>query len=133
MQRSCDDCGETYEAKRPTSKYCRDTCRKRSSRKPKPATESSAQAAKDSVVTPPVTPPLLELLAELGLAETYEGAITLGLAAQLDGGAIVGTQYVSLSKEVDRRVAELRKMAVVEHDPVAAAQAAVEEKRLHVV
>lgn len=68
-------------------------------------------------------------LRQLGVADTYEGRVALGIAAQLDKGTVIGAAYASLSKELDRRVDALRLKAERPDDPVRLITGAVEEKR----
>lgn len=76
-----------------------------------------------------VSDALLLELQKLNLVDTYEGQIALGLAAQLDDGSVKGAAYVSLSKEVDRRVAALRLKAERPDDPVKLRSEAVDARR----
>ncbi len=73
-------------------------------------------------------------LMRLGVADSYEGAVVLGLAAQLDGGLVLGTAYVSLSRELDRRVEDLRRRAPAAglDDHTATARDALRAKRLDI-
>lgn len=70
-------------------------------------------------------------LAALGLADHYEARIAVQLAGQLDDGSVRGAGFVSLSKELDRRVEALRLKAERPDDPTKRVHAAVEEKRAH--
>jgi hypothetical protein len=65
------------------------------------------------------------------VADSYEGRVALGIAAQLDRGTVVGAAYASLSKELDRRVDALRLKAERPGDPVRRISEALAEKRTH--
>lgn len=68
-------------------------------------------------------------LDDLGVADTYEGVVALGIAEQLDAGSAVGTAYASLSRELDRRVDALRLKAVRKDDPAVVVRGLFAEKR----
>lgn len=134
MQRACDSCGDPYEAPTRRSKYCSTACRMAASRA-RHAEAARADAAGTVVepsapVSTKVGDALRTELEKLQVAGTYEGTIAIGIAKQLDSGAVVGTAYVSLSKELDRRVEALRTKAERPGDPAAAAKASIREKRL---
>jgi len=73
--RNCDICGGAYEAKRPNSRFCGDTCRQR---------------AKRSGVGQPSGPEGLAVrshraeLEQMGLADGSEASVVLALAGILD-------------------------------------------------
>lgn len=123
MERSCVRCGGSFEAQRSTAKYCSSSCRARASTHPAPAAPAPA-------VSTAVLDALAVELTGLGVAGTYEGVVALGIARQLDNGSVSGTAYTSLSKELDRRVADLRRRAPRAEDRTQAAQAAVADRRL---
>jgi hypothetical protein len=113
---------------RADKKYAAEACSKRARRR----------AASEPAV--PVVPPsttiadaLREELVELGVIRKAEAAIALQLARQLDAGSIVGSQYVSLSKELDRRVDALRLMGERPDDPVSAIRRRFEAHQLKLV
>jgi hypothetical protein len=68
-------------------------------------------------------------LEALGVADTYEGRVALGIASQLDNGTVAGAAYASLSKELDRRVDALRLKAVRTDDPAVVVKDRFAEKR----
>jgi hypothetical protein len=104
MDRPCDVCGQTYDAKRPNSKYCGDTCRKRASRGH--VTDSDAD-----LVALPVSAREIErgpvesaLFAELAVAErdkTTLGQAALSLARRVDVGRDTGAGLASLVKQLE--------------------------------
>jgi hypothetical protein len=136
VQRACDLCGDTYEAKRSTSRFCKPAHRTAWARGSRPATELPASPPSG---TPegdlPQYPKAAEMLAReldrLGVLESFEAAAVLILARQLDSGVIVGAAAVSLSKEIDRRADALRLKADLPNDPVKAILGKVEDKQQH--
>jgi hypothetical protein len=69
-------------------------------------------------------------LEELGVMDRYEARTTLRLARQLDSGVIVGAAYVSQSKELDRRVEELRRRAPKKDDATQMTRESVRDRKL---
>jgi len=136
VQRACDYCGETYEAKTKQSRFHAPKCRvamheARKTGKPVPAA-TAAPAAKPDRNTD-IADRLARELTELGVDGQYEAAVVVGLARQLDSGVVTGAAYVSLSKEVDRRVDALRLKAPKPDDPAVVIRERFEEKRLRLV
>lgn len=133
MQRPCDFCGQPYEALRKNSRFCETKHRvayaaAMKTGRPIPAV---TQAAAIEPMSTDVADRLERELRKLGVFEKYEAAIVVGMAKQLDSGAMVGTAYVSLSKEVDRRVDALRLKAERPDDPTRVIRERVEEKQAH--
>lgn len=102
MDRECDVCGDTYDAKRPNSKYCGGTCRKRSQR--------GALAADEDTQVPTLVPDLevgpveAALLSELSKVErsaTALGQAALALARRVDVGRDTGAGLASLVKQLE--------------------------------
>lgn len=122
--RVCDcGCGESLEGLHHKRRFFADACRKASKRK------RPAAAEEDLPPCTKVTDALDRELRKLGVADTYEGQVAMGLAAQLDDGSVRGAAYASLSKELDRRVDALRLKADVPDDPAREVAAAVADKR----
>lgn len=137
MERTCDFCGDLYEPKTKASRFCKDQHRVSFHKANKAGRVIPAEAA-----TAPAVPAKTDVadrlkreLVTLGVFEQYEAAVVVQMAEQLDSGKIVGTAYVSLSKEVDRRVDALRLKAVRQDDPAQQVLGRVEEKKalLHAV
>jgi hypothetical protein len=126
MKRSCAACGRDFEAKRSTAKYCGSSCR---ARKAQGKVRASA-ARPDDQESESIAEALRAELESLGVLEQYEARTTLRLARQLDSGVIVGAAFVSQSKELDRRVEELRRRAPKADDPTQGARESVRERRL---
>jgi hypothetical protein len=136
VQRACDLCGEIYEAKRATSRFCKPAHRKAWATGARPTTDLPAAApdpADEAPTLPKVSDQLARELDKLKVLDTYEAAIALGLAKQLDSRVITGTAYTSLSKELDRRVDALRLKAERPDDPVAMIRGQLDEHRLQLV
>lgn len=134
MQRACDLCGLAYEAKRATSRFCSPKHRTAWAKGRRPTSPIvPPPLVRDTLSWPKVSESLARELAELGVLDTYEAAIALGTAKQLDSGVIVGAAYTSLSKELDRRVDALRLRGERLDDPARAIQARLEQKRLRLI
>jgi hypothetical protein len=120
-------CG-TFLTGRSDKKYATGACSKRARR------QSAAEAPASSL--PPATDiadALRSELIDLGLVRTPEAMIALGLAAQLDGGRVIGSQFVSLSRELDRRVDALRLRGERPDDPAVLIQRRLEAKQLRLL
>ena len=112
MIRPCDVCGDPYEAKRPNSKYCSPTCRKRASRGA--VATSEVTGSDGDLIALPVSAREIEqdsveaaLLAELKTAErdnTTLGRAALSLARRVDGGRDTGAGLASLVKQLEATV-----------------------------
>lgn len=102
MQRKCDACPRMYEAVRPNSRFCSDTCRKRAQRghlapaDPPPVPVSSVAGAAAS-----------ELRA-VGRLDSSLGQAALALAARIDNSNAVNG-YAALVKEYRETMAEALK------------------------
>ncbi len=97
MKRKCNSCGNEYEAKRPASKYCGDTCRKRGSR------AGSADIAEMPTTSAPSTPLLDAARRELeaaGVADTAMGQQALELARRMSDPRAMGLSVAPISKEL---------------------------------
>ena len=115
MQRACDNCGKTYAARRPQSKFCSDSCRARAGKLRKAGISAPirAKSAPEPVATGKLT---AATLAELGpAAETADGLLLLALAERIDAAADTGSSIAALSREYAARKADL-----IEAQPAAA-------------
>lgn len=102
MTRACAWCGHTFEAKRPTAKFCSSNCRAKSSNASKRAPRP-APAEVPPVPLPVASGLVAAVRAELEAAErdaTALGAQALALAARIDTGADTGSAIAALSKEL---------------------------------
>ena len=117
MLRPCDVCGVSYEAKRPNSRFCSGTCRKRFSRGvvtlPE-VTGSENLTVTEGDVPPvatlvpsadseagPVESALLAELAEVERSTTALGQAALALARRVDIGRDTGAGLASLVKQLE--------------------------------
>lgn len=117
MLRPCDVCGVSYEAKRPNSRFCSGTCRKRFSRgvvtlpevtesEIAPVTEGDMPAVA-TLVPPsdlevgPVETALLAELMEVDRQATALGQAALALARRVDIGRDTGAGLASLVKQLE--------------------------------
>lgn len=131
MQRECDLCGTTYEAKRTTSRFHDPKCRVAWAKGKRPT--ASPQSTPENDESENIAPALREEFAALGVLSVYEARTALKLARQLDSGAIVGAAFTSLSKELDRRVDALRLKAERPDDPIAKIRGDLQEHQLRLV
>jgi hypothetical protein len=104
MQRPCDVCGETYEAKRPTSKYCSTRCRTRASRGT--PTEHAGTVPVTPLPVPeaeigPIESATLDELTAVGREGSALGCTALALARKLDAGRETGAAMASLAKQLE--------------------------------
>lgn len=122
-------CGSSVVG-RADKRYASEACSKRARR----ATSTVTPFPSDPPSTA-VADALGKELQALGVIDTYEASTALGLARQLDSGQLVGAGYVSLSKELDRRVDALRLRAERSDDPLRRIRDRLDERtaRLHVV
>jgi hypothetical protein len=92
MQRNCNFCGKPYEAKRASSKYCKDSCRVMTAQRGAKVTKLPTTKE-----TPPETPPpsssglVAAVIAELTTAERLNTSI--GQQAVLLAERIVGASF----------------------------------------
>lgn len=100
MQRPCDVCGESYEAKRATSKYCSDRCKMRKAR------GAVTKAEKVPTLAPehtdgPVTESALVTLRAAERAESPLGQAALVLARRVDLNRDTGAGLAALVKQFE--------------------------------
>ena len=114
MQRPCDECGTTYAARRPTSKYCSSQCRARASVRrskgiPAPVRPTEVQATGRLAAA---------TLKELGTAaDTADGLLLLALAERIDAAADTGSSIAALSREYAARKADMLQAQPVAANP----------------
>jgi len=125
VQRNCDGCGRSYEAKRKTSRYCGSLCRTRASRagesKPKivglpPA--GAAELAGQTAVAPTFVGSVQLELEQAGRLNTVLGQQAIVLAEQMLRPINTGASVASLSKEFRAVMVAAMDGAKVEVDPV---------------
>lgn len=127
MARVCDlpGCRESLEGMHVARRFCSDAHRKEAKRKP------AAKAAPQRKAGTAIADRLQAKFSELKVLETYEAQTALGIAEQLDAKIVQGAAYVSLSKELDRRVDALVLSAERPDSPVLLLQGRVAEKQSH--
>lgn len=108
MIRPCDVCGSTYEAKRPTSKYCSGRCRMRASRGF--PTEHRAKVVAIGTDLPaleplpavgPVEATTLGVLTEAERENSPLGQAALALARRVDTGQDTGAGLAALVRQLE--------------------------------
>lgn len=98
MNRPCDSCGESYEAVRPSSRFCSSGCRQWAHRNPGGVLRNLASLQRLAPVpsgTPArpvavVRPAVFSELLAAGQDRSVLGAVALGLAAQIDSAGGLG-------------------------------------------
>lgn len=105
--RACDQCGQSYEAKRPTSKFCSSGCRTRRARGVEPAGRVVALPAAASSTSPAGAnaAAVRERLSAAGRLGSPEGVAALTLAGLLDGGGHTAAGAAALAKQLLATVA----------------------------
>lgn len=115
MQRTCDACSAAYDAQRPNSRYCSESCRKKAARG-----TSSPRIEPIVSEAAPVASTRSRVQAELeagGRAETYLGAAALALADRIDQStAVMG--FAALVKELRSTMDAAMAGVKVAADPV---------------
>lgn len=129
MQRECDVCGVTYEAKRKTSRYCSTKCRTRASR-----TRADGGVVASLVVPPSprvggLVPALTEELDAAGKLDSTLGQQALELARSIEAGRETGSGVAALSKELRAVMAEALSDVVQAADPLDELRARRDAKR----
>jgi hypothetical protein len=107
---TCAACGNLFDAKRSTAKYCGATCRKRESRKPDVAVVSTLPVPAPGPELPLVAAVRAELEA-VGRLETPAGQQALRLAERMCSPYDTGQAMAAVSKELRAVMAEATKDA----------------------
>lgn len=130
MKRDCENCGEPFDAKRKTAKYCSGKCRVQAQRGTDSGTDSGTVVAFGILpATAPDPPPVrgsvsLEAAARaeldaVGRAETLAGGVVLALARRIDSADDdTGSGFAALTKELRAALAVAVAGAEQEDDPV---------------
>ena len=106
-KRSCDVCGEQYEAKRPSSRFCGDVCRKRATRgAPLAVLEVDADPAAE--VTAGTVAAVRVELESVEQSASALGAMALALAARVESGRETGSAMATLTRELRLTLDEAR-------------------------
>lgn len=96
MERSCDSCAATYDAKRPTSRFCSPKCRTRSARGQVVSITPAAPIDPSAGVTAATR----SALATVDRESTLLGQSALALAARIDSQSDTGSALASLVKQL---------------------------------
>ncbi|MGW4876549.1 hypothetical protein ACWEPI_08335 [Streptomyces sp. NPDC004262] len=130
MRKKCEACGEQFEAKRSTAKYCSNGCRVQAQRGAANGKSKSTVVAFGLAAVPPdedrprgLGPLEQQAQAELesfGRAETLAGGVVLALARRIDqaGPADTGSGFAALAKELRAAMAVALAGAEQEADPI---------------
>lgn len=130
MRKACDTCGDNFEAKRRTAKYCSDRCRVQAQR-------NSVPVAPVKPLVRPTSPDEGELTAvaraELRAADREQsaaGQLVLALARRIDdAGSESGASLAALVKEFRASLAAATAGAEQAADPVDELRLQRERKR----
>lgn len=125
MRRHCDACGKPYEAKRERSRFCGDTCQKRSRRARGPVAEAEEPQPRVRPLPVPSADTGLaaateRTLREAGRLDTYLGQSAVALAERIEArsSADTGSAYAALHRELRAVMAEALRGASVAADPI---------------
>ena len=124
MQRKCAGCGDTFEAKRSTAKYCGGTCRQRGNRRQEPEAASEV----DWTAFPLVAATAAELEAA-GRLDTSLGQQALTVALKVCSPFETGSGVASASKELRAIMAAALDGANIAADPLDELRARRDRKR----
>ena len=128
MQRKCESCKRAYQATRPNSKYCGDTCRKRAQRSPKSTTVKSPR------VPHPVLAGLGAVTAreleDAGRLDTVLGQAAMVLARRIESPMETGASIASMTKQLRETLTDALKGAAMAADPLDEIRARRESKRV---
>lgn len=131
MQRKCDSCGKTYEAKRAASRFCTATCRKRAQRAPS-VVALPPPDVDDTPSTPAASGLVSATIAELeeaGRLGTVLGQQAVELAKRVSSPHETGASVASLSKELRAVMESAMEGVGVASDPLDELRARRDRKR----
>ncbi|MBB3041011.1 hypothetical protein [Nocardioides soli] len=124
MQKDCAQCGEVFEAKRSTAKYCGDRCRQQARRKVPAAEAEAIEPRLPSIVTTTQAE-----LTRIGKLDTVLGAQAMTLAQRMTSMKDTGSAIAALSRELDRVMLRVAAGAAKQEDQLASARRRRDEKR----
>lgn len=102
MQRPCNACGNTYEAKRSTSKYCSSGCRVKASRGGRAEVVDLPAQAGGGTSSGPVEAATIQALTDADRAGHPLGAASLALARRLDDpGLDTGSAIAAVARQLE--------------------------------
>jgi hypothetical protein len=125
VQVTCAQCGEAFEGKRRTAKYCSPTCRQRSRRR---ATPAETEAALDLELGGGIVAMTRRELTSLKKLDSVVGQQAMTLAIRMTSGKETGSAIAALSRELTR-VLQLARAAGEVKDPVDEVRERREQKR----
>jgi hypothetical protein len=125
MQRECAQCGHSYEAVRPSSKYCGDTCGKRARRSPK----QIAVKPRPMVASAGLEAVAARELEAAGRLDTVLGQAALVLARRLESPMETGASIASMTKQLRETLVDALKGAAQAADPLDELRARRDSKR----
>ena len=137
MNQTCGSCGQGFDAKRPTAKYCSDRCRKRAQRR-SDAAPPAAAVRPAPAATPTVSAEVGSLAAaagaeleDVGRLQSAAGQAVLALARRIDtaSAADTGSALAALVKEFRSALAAAVAGAEQAADPVDELRLRRERKR----
>lgn len=111
MQVICGACGEPFEAKRASAKWCSATCRKRGSRAPavtEPAVPKDTARETTRAAGQSFADATRRELEELDAVDSLLGQHLMFLAARMSNPAETGSSVAALSREHSRVMDELK-------------------------
>lgn len=119
QQRNCDVCSKVYEAKRASSRYCSDLCRKRAQRAPQVSAVVPVVSLPVSVTVGGIVEATLRELESADMVGSSLGQAALILAYRLDGGSFdTGSSVAALVREHRVAVAAAVDSGRVAADPL---------------
>jgi len=133
MPATCEECGERFEAKRSTAKYCSTRCRTRATRRraegrPAPAAEPRQVPAPAEDV-PLLVAATIDELAKAERLSTALGQTAVKLAERIGSRSETGSAVASLSKELRATMAEALRGSAAAADPIDELRARRDRKR----
>ena len=119
MQRNCDVCQNHYEAKRPNSKFCSDTCRKRAQRAPEIVTAPLVAVDFNPASAGALYAATLRELEACEQVESSLGQTALLLARRLDDTPMdTGSSVAALVREHRATLQEAVERGTIAADPL---------------
>ena len=109
IEKPCEECGATFEAKRQTAKFCGPACRVRANRRP--AKQGAATAGTSTTATYERGGLLGQVIADLtteGVLDTIPGKAALTLAYRIESPMETGSAAASMTRELSRLVDEAK-------------------------
>lgn len=126
MQRACDSCSVSYDAVRPSSRYCSSRCRGRASR----AGTSKPRVSVEAPIASTSTLVADQVRRELGeLIDSAAGQMALSLALRLDAAVDTGSAMAAVARELRSILTEMLGLTADAADPIDELKAARERRR----